>query len=53
MVIIASLPQYFLQFKQFIGRTCRIGNKGRYKVILFDKTARNQVGSVYLLKKLE
>jgi hypothetical protein len=38
-VMIIELPKFFLQFRQFIGRTCRIGNKGSYQVILYDKDA--------------
>ncbi len=51
--MITELPRYFLQFRQFIGRTCRIGNKGSYQVVLLDKDAKNCDGEAYLVKKLE
>ena len=40
-LIIATLPKYYLQYRQYIGRTGRIGNKGEYCVILHDKDAKN------------
>ncbi len=36
-VLISLLPQYFLQFRQFLGRTGRIGNKGSYSIYICDK----------------
>ena len=35
-LLIAKLPSSYLQFKQFLGRTGRIGNKAQYSVILHD-----------------
>ena len=40
-VMICSMPSYFLQFRQFIGRTGRIGNKGTYGVYILDKKSKN------------
>jgi hypothetical protein len=47
------LPNSFLQYRQFIGRTGRVGQKGQYAVILHDISSKNQDGTIYLNKKLE
>ena len=52
-LLIAKLPSSYLQFKQFLGRTGRIGNKAQYSIILFDQDAQNDDGLSYLEKKLE
>ncbi len=52
-LIVAKLPSSFLQFKQFLGRTGRIGNKSQYSVLLHDSDAKNEEGSSYLDKMLE
>ena len=52
-LIISKLPSSYLQFKQFLGRTGRMGNKAQYCVILHDADARNEDGQTYLDKKLE
>ena len=52
-LIVAKLPSSFLQFKQFLGRTGRMGNKSQYCVILHDADAKNEEGQTYLDKKLE
>ncbi len=51
-MIIATLPRYYLEYKQFVGRTGRIGNKGQYAVVLLDKKAFNYDGETYLTKAL-
>ena len=51
--MICSMPSYFLQFRQFIGRTGRIGNKGTYGVYILDKKSKNQDPAVFLDKKLD
>ena len=52
-LIVGMLPSTYLQYRQYLGRTGRIGNRGQYSVILFDKEARNAEGAVYLEQKLE
>lgn len=52
-LIVACLPQRFLQYSQFLGRTGRLGNKGQYSVVLFDKAVPHSDGSFYLKQKLE
>ena len=52
-VAIATLPTAYLQYKQFLGRTSRVGNKGQYSVILNDKDSKNADGRIYLQQKLE
>ena len=52
-LLVAKLPSSYLQFKQFLGRTGRIGNKSQYSVILLDQDAQNEDGQSYLEKKLE
>ena len=52
-VVIATLPTAYLQYKQFLGRTARVGNKGQYSVILHDKDSKNADGRIYLQQKLE
>ena len=52
-VVIATLPTAYLQYKQFLGRTARVGNKGQYSVILNDKDSKNADGRIYLQQKLE
>jgi hypothetical protein len=47
-VVIATLPTAYLQYKQFLGRTARVGNKGQYSVILNDKDSKNADGRIYL-----
>jgi superfamily II DNA/RNA helicase len=36
-----------------VGRTGRIGKKGQYSVILFDKDAKNRDGNDYVFQMLE
>ncbi len=52
-VIIAGLPSFYLQMRQFIGRTARIGNKGSYSMVVLDKTQKNSSPEVYFKKKIE
>ena len=52
-VVIATLPTAYLQYKQFLGRTARVGNKGQYCVIHNDKDSKNADGRIYLQQKLE
>ena len=52
-VIIATIPNYHLQLRQFIGRTARIGNKGTYSLYCVDKNSRNNSTEVYFRKRLE
>ena len=52
-LLIAKMPKSFLQFRQYLGRTGRVGNKGQYSVILHDPEAKNVDGTVYLEAKLE
>ena len=35
-LVIEKLPSGFLSFKQFLGRTGRIGNKAQYSVVIYD-----------------
>lgn len=51
-VVVGSLPAHYLQFRQFIGRTGRIGNRGSYSVVLYDKEARLMTPESYLQLKL-
>jgi hypothetical protein len=52
-LIVGKLPFSFLQYKQFLGRTGRIGNKSQYSVLLHDTEAKNEEGTSYLEKMLE
>ena len=52
-MIVGKLPSSFLQYRQFLGRTGRIGNKGQYAVVLHDPSSKNFDGKIYLQKKLE
>ena len=51
-MIITSMPDYYLQLQQFIGRTGRVGNKGSYSMVLYDKDARNIEADLIVKKKL-
>ena len=51
--MICLMPSYSLQFRQFIGRTGRIGNKGTYGVYILDKKSKNQDPAVFLEKRLD
>jgi hypothetical protein len=48
-----GLPQFYLQLRQFIGRTARIGNKGTYSLFEVDSKAKNTSSEVYFKNKLE
>ena len=48
-MIIAVLPKNFLSFRQFIGRTGRVGNKGVYRMIVFDSAAKNLEGDAFMI----
>jgi hypothetical protein len=39
-VVIAVLPKTFREAEQFKGRTRRMGGKGQYSIILWEKTKR-------------
>jgi superfamily II DNA/RNA helicase len=47
-LILAKLPPTFLQYRQYLGRTGRIQNKGQYSVILHDGDAKNVDGAIYV-----
>ena len=52
-VLIVGLPQFYLQLRQFIGRTARIGNKGSYSIFEYDCKAKNSSSEVYFKNKIE
>jgi hypothetical protein len=43
-VIIASMLSYFLEFQSYVGRIGRIGNKGRYCVLIHDRDSKKMTG---------
>jgi hypothetical protein len=47
-LLVSELPSTFLQYRQILGCTGRIGNKGQYSVIIFDREAKNAQGDVYV-----
>ena len=51
--MIVGLPQFYLQLRQFIGRTARIGNKGSYSLFEYDCKAKNSSPEVYFKNKIE
>jgi superfamily II DNA/RNA helicase len=51
--LIAALPNFYLQMRQFIGRTARIGNKGSYTIVVLDKSQKNSEAEVFFKKKIE
>ncbi len=46
-VLIVGLPKFYLQLRQFIGRTARIGNKGTYSIFECNKDAKNSSAEVF------
>jgi hypothetical protein len=52
-VRIVGLPQFYLQLRQFIGRTTSIGNKGSYSIYEYDCKAKNSSSEVYFKNKIE
>jgi hypothetical protein len=52
-VLIVGLPKFYLQLRQFIGRTARIGNKGTYSIFEFDKESKNSSAEVFFKNRIE
>ena len=52
LVVVTCIPKSSLHFKQYLGRTARMGNKGQYQVVLYDKEAKKQDGPAYLAMKM-
>ena len=46
-VVIAVLPKTFREIEQFKGRTRRMGGKGQYSIILWEKT-KGQTAETFL-----
>ncbi len=47
-VLVAELPEMYLHYQQYKGRTNRMGNKGQYSVIIYDKEAKGKEGKDYV-----